>query len=299
MGCVYCGKGIVGGNGNTKYCSVRCRKKEAERLFRARGKTHRSLTVSTCRFCGIEFRKKTNGNNKGFYCSRKCAFNNSKARFSNRTRQVVPPFMIGKACKVWFGKCETCGEWFTGRQANAVTCKKYDCKQIRTMRRVYGTEKEYGKEYMCPDCGIEHTIEYGDWGHRDRGRRCKECSAKKGRRVSQGKRKARLRGAVRIESIDPLYILRQYRWTCYLCGAKMDPKMYGEPIQKGKPIDLHYPTIDHVIPVSEGGSHTKDNLRACCFGCNIDKGVLPLEKRNEFAGRYTKQIEKRQAAGAI
>lgn len=70
--CGYCGTEITGGNGHTKYCSVKCRKKEAERLFRERGKIHRRSKVCICKQCGKEFHPKTNGGNIGKYCSRAC-----------------------------------------------------------------------------------------------------------------------------------------------------------------------------------------------------------------------------------
>jgi 5-methylcytosine-specific restriction endonuclease McrA len=32
-------------------------------------------------------------------------------------------------------------------------------------------------------------------------------------------------------------------------------------------------SIDHVTPLSRGGSHTKDNVVASCKSCNYAKGV--------------------------
>jgi 5-methylcytosine-specific restriction endonuclease McrA len=28
------------------------------------------------------------------------------------------------------------------------------------------------------------------------------------------------------------------------------------------------PTLDHIVPLSKGGSHTYDNLQCACFRCN-------------------------------
>lgn len=291
--CPICNKHFIKYGKQNKLCSVACKNTYIAQ--------HNRRAACACKQCGKEFIPKAADRTK--YCSRECAFKDSKNRFKgyydemrrHRDEAMVGEYKIGKACKVWFGKRETCGEWFSARNAKAVTCKEYKCKQIRTMRRVYSTGKEYGKEYMCPDCGVVHTIEYGDWGHKGRGRRCKECSAKKTRRAQHCRRKARIRGASIAESIDPLYILRQYRWTCYLCGKKMDPKLYGEPLKKGDPRLWDRPTIDHVVPVSNGGSHTKDNLRACCFGCNMDKGALSLETKEKWVGRYSGQRQGRMA----
>lgn len=35
-------------------------------------------------------------------------------------------------------------------------------------------------------------------------------------------------------------------------------------------------TIDHIIPVSRGGTHTWGNVRNCCWQCNIRKGNKEL-----------------------
>jgi hypothetical protein len=58
---------------------------------KASGKIYKSRKIFTCKHCGIEFRKKPTGGNKGFYCSRECSFKDYKTRFAARTRQVVPP----------------------------------------------------------------------------------------------------------------------------------------------------------------------------------------------------------------
>lgn len=34
-------------------------------------------------------------------------------------------------------------------------------------------------------------------------------------------------------------------------------------------------TIDHVIPISRGGTHAQDNLRLACRKCNEAKGNMP------------------------
>lgn len=33
------------------------------------------------------------------------------------------------------------------------------------------------------------------------------------------------------------------------------------------------PTIDHVVPVSEGGDDTRTNVQLACFRCNSAKGA--------------------------
>lgn len=65
--------------------------------------------------------------------------------------------------------------------------------------------------------------------------------------------------------------LRKTRWwqqktssgTCYYCDEAVGFKNL---------------TMDHVIPLSRGGSSSKDNLVPCCKECNIKKSnYLPVE----------------------
>jgi 5-methylcytosine-specific restriction endonuclease McrA len=39
-------------------------------------------------------------------------------------------------------------------------------------------------------------------------------------------------------------------------------------------------TLDHVIPLSKGGKHSKDNVVAACLCCNDSKGNKTLEEWN-------------------
>lgn len=58
-------------------------------------------------------------------------------------------------------------------------------------------------------------------------------------------------------------ILEQYHYSCAYCGA------VGIPL-----------TIDHVIPVSRGGKHSKDNVVPACEHCNKSKSAkTPTEWR--------------------
>ena len=50
-----------------------------------------------------------------------------------------------------------------------------------------------------------------------------------------------------------------YGKRCYLCGEIAD-------------------TIDHVIPISRGGTNDIENLRPACYDCNMRKGSKTLEE---------------------
>lgn len=105
-------------------------------------------------------------------------------------------------------------------------------------------------ERDCRECGIQFVTK------RSTQRFCSpRCKATFGHRryvyrVSIGSR-ARKR------------ILDRDGWRCYLCTRPIDPSfVYPHPLS---------PSVDHVVPVSAGGSNRYDNLRATHWHCNEQK----------------------------
>ena len=70
-------------------------------------------------------------------------------------------------------------------------------------------------------------------------------------------------------TLQQLYIRDEGR--CYLCGRQTDWNDYKKI--KGTKIgqDL-YPSIDHVVPLNKGGTHTWSNVRLAHTKCNQKKG---------------------------
>ena len=59
--------------------------------------------------------------------------------------------------------------------------------------------------------------------------------------------------------------------TCYLCGNEVNINDYYID-KKGVFIaGNNYPSIEHVIPLSKGGTHTWDNVKLACRHCNSIK----------------------------
>jgi len=56
-------------------------------------------------------------------------------------------------------------------------------------------------------------------------------------------------------------------WTCQYCGGTLS---------------TDNATLDHYIPQSKGGSHSKENLRTCCFVCNAIKSGKSFEEAAPF-----------------
>lgn len=67
------------------------------------------------------------------------------------------------------------------------------------------------------------------------------------------------------------WTIEQYNNICYLCGKPCDRNDY-KIVNGNKVVGRSYPTMEHVIPICEGGKHTKDNVKLACHACNSKKG---------------------------
>jgi len=79
-------------------------------------------------------------------------------------------------------------------------------------------------------------------------------------------------------------ILERNGYTCQLCGAgSKDP----DPFNPNRTVRLH---IDHIIPLSQGGTDGKDNLRVLCSACNQGRSNIqtPTESARNILARIRK-----------
>lgn len=71
------------------------------------------------------------------------------------------------------------------------------------------------------------------------------------------RRRARERNAYQ-EKVDRLKIAERDKWICHICGKKVNRKNMS---------------IDHLIPISQGGEHSKKNVRLAHLSCNQSRGA--------------------------
>jgi 5-methylcytosine-specific restriction endonuclease McrA len=101
--------------------------------------------------------------------------------------------------------------------------------------------------------------------------KCKQIAVKKRKqndaRIGKAVRRARSKGA-QCESVNPFKVFDRDNWVCQLCGIKT-------PKSKRASIDDDAPELDHIIPLSRGGSHSYINTQCACRRCNQSKGDKP------------------------
>ena len=80
---------------------------------------------------------------------------------------------------------------------------------------------------------------------------------------AQQRRRAKKAGA-KIERVLRADILERDGPSCAMCGVETIQPVYAKPIKN----ERHY---DHIVPLCRGGSHSMDNMRILCAGCNLRK----------------------------
>jgi 5-methylcytosine-specific restriction endonuclease McrA len=87
------------------------------------------------------------------------------------------------------------------------------------------------------------------------------------RRVSSNaaKHERRAREEAKIERFDPLEVYKRDGWLCGICRAEVDPAvLHPDPMSA---------SLDHVVPLSKGGDHTRENSVLAHLICNIRKSA--------------------------
>jgi 5-methylcytosine-specific restriction endonuclease McrA len=74
------------------------------------------------------------------------------------------------------------------------------------------------------------------------------------------KRRERMQTDHPITATDWLNILSEHDYCCHYCGTQTTL------------------TMDHVIPLSKGGKHIKENIVPACLPCNLKKGTKLLDE---------------------
>lgn len=149
-----------------------------------------------------------------------------------------------------------------------------------------------GKRKSCKTCRISReTARYNaaPQEHRDRMRKYRTDNPERARAVDMQRyerhkdkrlalaiaqshlRRARIAGQPYERGITVPALRRKHGDQCCYCGVTMLFASFpaGER-------DSRQATLEHVIPISRGGSHTWVNCALACWGCNIRKGAKSL-----------------------
>lgn len=169
-------------------------------------------------------------------------------------------FYCSEPCRMRQVRCAHCEHTFVHRSSGRLPkwCSA-ECKRAYLAK----TNSRPMPQWNCAVCGTLVVRTHG-------GTRGKYCAKHKGsmqnpaRAASVRKREARKRGATGNEAIKPQTIFIRDGWRCGICHRHVDKRL-RHPHPKSA-------SLDHIVPLSRNGQHTKTNVQCAHLECNLRKG---------------------------
>lgn len=258
------------------------------------------MTQHTCAVCGHAFGTSTFPGGSTLYCSKACGTRWGVALLPRTTLMVLDepmasamqpvevtpeprtrPARCGHAVpshggrqRRWCGTCtpepqprrraivhqRACGR--CNRPFEAVRAEAKFCSLACSSRRyaptcsTLGCSRPHRAKGLCHCCYKERY--YPD---RPRFEFPTDREAKRKRdAIRSHRRRAVARGA-ESENVDRDRVGERDRWRCGVCSKKVDRTL--------KHPDPGSPSLDHVVPLAEGGAHTYANTRITHLRCNV------------------------------
>lgn len=146
------------------------------------------------------------------------------------------------------GTCHVCGkhdiEYYKG---NKSLCKQ--CKRDKSKKAYIPKSRLYSAEYYTQNKNKRKEIQQ------------RYNRTIKGRISAIKRIRRRKQYVMQLSAIEWIQILERYNYACLCCGTQ-------ENI-----------TIDHITPLSLGGTDTIDNIQPLCKSCNSKKGISTTDYR--------------------
>ena len=178
--------------------------------------------------------------------------------------------MKGEQLDLFPRVCETCGRLIV-RGKKCPECSEhtytYDHKAVECQRchRTFEAKQMGRAPKFCPECA-PLVAKQRNRANKKKHRYPSDIAGNFNERA----RKACRKYGGHYEPVNYKSIFERDGMVCYLCGIELKLGDFDSSPDS--------PTLDHVIPLARGGSHTPDNLRPCCFACNSKKSAaLPEE----------------------
>jgi len=262
-------------HGTQRFCCEYCQKKaRVENLDRGKVHTH------TCQNCGKEYQTKRV--DKTTCCSRECGFEwlAKQARIEKECvscGRIFEDIQSGAdycsdECKERGIErtCAVCDSKFYGHPLSIYCSRDCELEIGRSKYQEYMTEKVGERAYVCKECGKGFIAPYGDKRREFCSLKCSRLNYLKspaGRETSarqQQKRRGQKYDNGPTHAIDRRAVFDRDGWRCGICGRPVNSSLkFPHPDS---------PSLDHIIPLAEGGTHTWQNVQLAHFICNSLKG---------------------------
>lgn len=195
------------------------------------------------------------------FCKPECrrAFNAEIRAENKRIAEAVKASR--PVVRTYHAKCRFCQKWIVSSSSVVLNgrsvCKETACynaqhleaKRLQNGGTTDGVFLADADTSTCSGCGANykttnlHRIAF-----------CPECAAEKDRYLR-----------VWHEPVNRIKVFQRDKWTCQHCGV-------ATPEWLRTVLGDCQPTLDHILPVSQGGAHSYFNTQLLCRKCNQDKG---------------------------
>lgn len=163
--------------------------------------------------------------------------------------------------KAGHGACSECGKTIQVSNTSAAPERRRcrDCQRANPRPRFAALVPQ---SLNCPTCGTSFTQRRAGQKYCCVEHRPPRPGTRTAGRVAASRRR-RLRVATTWDGVTDAEILERDRWMCGICRKRIG-KAFRYPHPRSA-------SIDHVMPLSEGGDDTAANKRAAHLGCNIQR----------------------------
>ena len=277
--CAHCGKQFAAKSTKAKYCSKKCK----DIAFRSQHGIPCNTSIEPyhkiCKVCGKPF---DSFRERDVTCSAECAYKYRHPEPKNPTRATMERVnkkhgqhfeyvshnskRIRLKCKCYGNVIERASSTVRQKNINCEYCKEQNelSEARRKMLHFLTALADSKTPKQCICCGKEFLSQYHDK---------KYCSAKckrksKGRKNSYRSR-CRNYGVYYDPSVTRAKVIIRDNGICQICG-----KVCDENDLRWGSLGPDFPTLDHIIPLAKGGTHTWGNVQCACAICNSDKRDL-------------------------
>lgn len=201
-----------------------------------------------CKGCGKSF---VATNIRNLYCTEDC-----------KNKKIT----VGESIKLHYKECKTCFNLFVTRYEQKEYCER-NCMKYHSKRKTVLSKRRLKR---CKNCNVWF------WNNNSSINCCSEyCTKRYQKEHSKTLNKKRLKQIKENGKVDKditiTKLMKIHDSKCYLCQTVVS-------LNKADGIGKSYANIEHIVPISRGGTHTWDNVSLSCSECNCKKGTMTLEE---------------------
>jgi len=170
-------------------------------------------------------------------------------------------------------QCAVCGTAFqTGNQKHRFCskhCRLYFAGEESKRKWREQQQQKFPdgtKTVVCEWCGKDRTFKIGESSVNAYHPDCRAEAQRARYRIKTVKRQSK----TKVWRISPEQVVKEYGETCHICTKPIDIAL--------KRTHRYGLTVDHLVPLSRGGTDDMSNLRPAHWICNVHKSDKLMEE---------------------